>query len=158
MNVTDSIAAPVPVTLNIFVEPDNDGDGDPDITDPDDDNDDILDAWEIAHSLNPLVNDKSDNPDGDEFDNWSEYIADTDPQDADSGPTIDLGPAPATGEPLVKFPSSLNRNYTVEYRNDLNTGSWRDLQATTAGTGSEMSVSDSSTEVHRFYRLLIELP
>ncbi|EIJ34161.1 S8 family serine peptidase [Thiothrix nivea] len=64
---------------------DNDADGTPNSTDPDDDNDEMPDAWEIAHNLNPL--DHSDailDPDHDGLNNREEFNHSTDPNDADS--------------------------------------------------------------------------
>ena len=54
----------------------------------DSDDDGLPDAWELARGLNALdatgANSTSGDFDGDEFSNWSEYIADTDPRDASS--------------------------------------------------------------------------
>jgi alpha-glucosidase len=50
----------------------------------DSDGDGMPDGWEAAHGLNPLVNDASGNPDGDNRDNLAEYHAVSDPQVADT--------------------------------------------------------------------------
>jgi len=77
-------------------EPDTDNDGiidgiedanhdgvvDPTETDPcnnDTDGDGMPDGWEVDNNLNPLVNDAFDDADGDEFCNWREFLAGTDP-------------------------------------------------------------------------------
>jgi hypothetical protein len=52
---------------------DSDHDGIPDALDPDDDNDGMPDAWEIAHGLNPLVNDAAGDIDGNGIPNGVEY-------------------------------------------------------------------------------------
>ncbi len=54
----------------------------------DSDNDGLPDGWEVAHGLSPLLPSGVDgalgDPDGDGMDNLSEYIADTNPRDAQS--------------------------------------------------------------------------
>jgi len=52
----------------------------------DDDNDGMPDSWEIAHGLNPLVNDAHLDKDGDGFTNLREYLAGTNPNDPKSVP------------------------------------------------------------------------
>lgn len=147
------------ITAVIIEElPDTDGDGIPDETDPDDDNDGMPDAWELANSLNPRLDDRAGNPDGDGYDNWTEYVADTLAQDGGSFQTFSIELAPGTGEPTVRFHTSGIRNYAIEYRDDLTSGSWQDLGSVFSGTGSEMTIPDPTSETNRFYRLRIQLP
>ncbi|MSU57647.1 MAG: hypothetical protein EXS35_05615 [Pedosphaera sp.] len=47
----------------------------------DTDGDGIPDGWEVHHGLNPLVNDASDDPDGDDVTNYQEYLANSNPHD-----------------------------------------------------------------------------
>jgi chitinase len=63
----------------VTIAPDRDGDGIPDAEDLDNDNDGMPDAWEIAHGLNPLVNDAAGDLDGDGISNLAEYLAGSDP-------------------------------------------------------------------------------
>ncbi|NNC87940.1 MAG: cadherin-like domain-containing protein [Akkermansiaceae bacterium] len=158
VSVSDGTAPAVEVTLNITVQPDNDGDGIPDGTDPDDDNDGMPDSWESANSLDPFTDDRDGDPDRDGRDNWSEYVADTDPQDPASRQFLTVEPDPTTGNPRIRFSSSAARRYTVEYSDTATPGSWQDLAPTMMGTGSEMTVIDPSGVPRRFYRLRIELP
>ena len=138
------------------VDPDDDNDGTPDVSDPDDDNDGMTDAWEAANNLNPLLYDRNGNPDGDAYDNWAEYVTDTLAQDEGSFQTflVEL----ASGNPTVRFGTSSNRRYAVEYRGGLATGQWQNLGPAFSGTGSEMTKPDPDFFTNRFYRLRIELP
>lgn len=158
VRATDLDGAYVEDLFEVTVQLDSDGDGDPDLTDPDDDNDEMVDAWELAHSLDPFLDDASVDADLDGNDNWSEFIADTDPQDPASVQTFSIAGAPVTGDAVVSFRTSANRRYAVEYHDDLGPAPWTDLGSSFWGTGSEMSVTDSTSSTRRFYRLNIELP
>lgn len=124
----------------------------------DSDDDGIPNAWESAYSLNPDIDDASDDPDNDGYDNLAEYAANTDPLAQSSAPACSIELAAVTGDPTIRFATSNSRSYCVEYSADLALGSWTDLQPAAAGTGDEMTVSDNSGEVSRFYRLRIALP
>ena len=139
------------------VDPDDDNDGTPDVTDPDDDNDGMTDEWETANSLNPLLDDRHENPDGDAYNNWGEYVTDTLAQDGGSFQTFSVMTG-ATSDVAVQFSSSSNRNYGVEYRSNLLSGMWMDLGAVRPGTGSEMTIPDTNAVPTRYYRLRIEVP
>jgi len=66
-----------------WLDTDNDGTGNN--ADPDDDNDGMPDTWEEQYNgLDPLVNDASQDIDGDGFKNIDEYRARTDPTDPES--------------------------------------------------------------------------
>jgi hypothetical protein len=58
---------------------DTDGDGIGNNADEDDDDDGMPDAWEIEFELNPLVDDATEDPDGDGISNLEEYLGGTDP-------------------------------------------------------------------------------
>ncbi|MCK4564386.1 MAG: fibronectin type III domain-containing protein [Verrucomicrobia bacterium] len=124
----------------------------------DTDGDGMPDDWENAHSLNPLVDDKAGNPDLDAYNNWAEYVTDTDPQDGNSKQTFSVELTPGTGLPTVRFRTSASRRYAVEYRVDLSTGTWLELGPSFSGNGTEMTVPDLAIGPRRYYRLRIELP
>ena len=63
----------------VSIAADRDGDGIPDAQDLDNDNDGLPDAWEIAHGLNPFVNDAAGDLDGDGISNLAEYLTGSDP-------------------------------------------------------------------------------
>lgn len=140
------------------IQADNDGDGIPDATDPDDDNDGIPDEWEDRHELDSFVADASEDPDVDGLDNWSEYVADTDPQDSSSMQDFVVEPGSGSGVPTIRFSTSASRRYTVEYSSDLTSESWQPLAPSALGTGSEVVITDNATASRRFYRLVTELP
>ncbi|UCF92033.1 MAG: DVUA0089 family protein [Desulfobacterales bacterium] len=62
-----------PLVANL-AQADNDDDGSGNICDDDDDNDKIPDAWEIAHNLDPLVDDAAKDVDNDGIYNLKEYL------------------------------------------------------------------------------------
>jgi hypothetical protein len=83
-----------PIDWRATVDPDFDGDGDPNETDPDDDNDGMPDDWEAqyAPTLNPLIDDAQEDPDGDGVTNYNEFQSGTDPTDFYSRPHHVPGP------------------------------------------------------------------
>jgi alpha-tubulin suppressor-like RCC1 family protein len=88
VNPTDFTALSNFIIITAFADPD--GDGLPTWqerelgTNPflaDSDGDGIPDGWEVAHALNPIVNDAAADPDGDGLTNLQEYAGGTDPHD-----------------------------------------------------------------------------
>ena len=84
---------------DVQMEADTDGDGlwntEETSTNPllaDTDGDSMPDKWEIAHGLNPLVDDGAPDPDGDGFTNRQEYWANTDPQNFSEHPGMPSDP------------------------------------------------------------------
>ena len=125
----------------------------------DSDGDTMPDSWEHDHGLRPLdPTDAMENPDGDAFDNLSEYIADTDPQDGGSFLCIvAISNAPS---PAICFTSSAARVYTLWYRDTLTTGEWAHIQAQVniPGHGGLDHLTDGGSATSRFYRISVELP
>lgn len=61
-------------------------------SDADSDGDGMTDVWEVAHGLNPLIDDSAGDPDGDGWTNLQEYLRGGDPQvDFTLGQAADVG-------------------------------------------------------------------
>jgi hypothetical protein len=90
----------------------------------DSDKDGLPDSWELAHGLNATnKNDATLDADGDSLSNMQEYIAGTDPQDAQSYLRIDATNGPANGA-ILAFLAVSNRTYSVIYRTNLTNNTW----------------------------------
>ncbi len=90
---------------------------------------------------------------------WEEYVADTDPSD----PTHYLHVSGVTTGPQVRVrfePSSIDRVYTLQYKDRLDTGTWTDVPGTgpRPGLGGQDTMSDASPPAARFYRIHVRLP
>jgi formylglycine-generating enzyme required for sulfatase activity len=138
--------------------PDNDGDGVGDLVDPDDDNDGMPDTWETTNGFDPLsAADAEGDADGDGMSNVEEYVAGTDPGDAQkrfqcSGFSVQEGVAALT------FGSVTGRLYGVVYRDDLFDPTWSVLTNDIQGTGGAIGVVDLAMVGRRVYRIRVRLP
>ena len=125
----------------------------------DSDGDTMSDTWEHVHGLRPLdPSDAAENPDGDAFDNFAEYIADTDPQDRNSAFCIvAISNAPPAD---IWFTSSAARVYTLWYCDALTNSVWTRVpdQTGVPGRGGLDRLTDSGSATNRFYRLSVDLP
>lgn len=84
----------------------------------------------------------------------------TDPFSASSkpAPVTTLRDA-VTGQFTITWSSANGRSYTIEYRDDLATGSWQPLTSVTAtGTSSSYTDTTSTTQPQRFYRVTTQIP
>ena len=93
-------------------------------------------------------------PDHDRMTNQEEYLAGTNPLDANSVLRVSL--EPALGAYLLKFTAISNRAYQVDYRAALGAGSWSVLtNISAAPVNRALSVLDPviSGVTNRYYRL-----
>ncbi|MDF7823479.1 lamin tail domain-containing protein [Pontiellaceae bacterium B12227] len=132
----------------------------------DSDLDGLPDQWEADHALPfNLPGDGTVDIDSDSMDNYSEYVAGTDPNDSNSHFRIEIGSI--TGEAIVVFDSipatgsgydGVRREYAIEYSPDLIspisplTGA-TNIQA----TGSPIAVTNSTPTNQGFFRGTVNL-
>jgi len=120
-------------------------------------------AWLTQYNLTEggLTFDEAEalDSDGDSFFNWQEFIAGTDPTNSASAFRIvglDPGP-PAT----VTFePATPDRDYTLQYVDDLVNGVWDAVPGQGPRMGGEGvdTMEDAGDVPARFYRISVELP
>jgi hypothetical protein len=134
--------------------------------DPDSDGDGIPDSWmlQIFGHATALAGDHSrpqDDADGDGMTNLQEYLAGTDPLDAQSNlKLIFQGMDFATSRPQFSFTAMPGIGYTLQYSDNLASGTWQKLRDEPAGdsirtaTLSDPSGTNSSA---RFYRVVTPL-
>ena len=129
-------------------------------TNADSDADSLPDSWEVARGLDPRVatttNGAAGDADGDAVDNWSEYVADTDPQSSTS--MFAVAVSPGTDDWLIQFVSSGARIYSLQYAESLSSPiQWSDVigQTNRTGVGGSMSLSDTNAADFRAYRVRV---
>lgn len=123
----------------------------------DTDMDGMPDNWELWNGFNPFESaDALQDEDGDKFVNFKEYIAGTDPFNALSSLTAEIGPDGISMR--LTFPSVSNRFYSAEWCSNLVTADWQTLTGEFQGTGTLLSLLDTNQANSRFYRLKVALP
>jgi len=120
----------------------------------DTDRDGIPDSVETRLGLDPnAAGDAVEDRDGDTMTALEEYIAGTNPMDANSRLKVDRLLFP--GSALIEFSAISNRTYTVQFTEDLKTGQWTNLRSVSARAANHaVSLLDSNPGRSRFYRLV----
>jgi hypothetical protein len=115
----------------------------------DSDADKIDDHWEIRYGgdLDPVAD-----TDNDGLNDLQEYYADTIPTNADSTLVVSILASNAL-ERAVMTASSTGRVYFLQYRTNLLTGLWSNLQTNVPGVGGVLSLLDTNDLVEGFYRI-----
>gem|GEM_PF-4679498 len=137
---------------------DSDGDGDADAADTDDDNDEMPDSFENAFGLDPTNElDAVLDADQDGLNNLAEFIAATDPTNAESVLTITA--LQFTNSILISFGSSSGRVYALEFNDDPVTGTWTNMAGITniSGSGGTAAFLDTNNPLRRLYRISVGL-
>jgi hypothetical protein len=117
------------------------------------DQDGMEDGWEIEHGLDPgSPADAGFDPDGDRATNHDEFVAGTDPRDADSVCRITRILRTGTGCQL-SFPAVEGRSYDIEYRPDWGALGWQVVTnfpvASTANLDVEVTVPAGPAGIFR---------
>ncbi len=132
-----------------------------DDSDSDSDGDGMPDAWELRYGLAPdEAADAGADSDGDGPGNRDEWVADTDPTNALSYFAV-LSAQVAVDAFAVSCLTSSNRLYTLQYRDDLQSGSWSNVfrEKQIGGVGAVTNLVDTGPlPDNRFYRLMVETP
>ena len=121
---------------------------------PDSDKDGIPDDWETQFGFDPNnAADRDQDSDGDKMTNYQEYLAGTDPKNPQSNLRVDLTTQP--GSALIRVGAMPNRTYSVQYRDNLQTGNWARLTDITAQSTAHVEVlPDPGYTTNRFYRVV----
>jgi len=117
------------------------------------DRDGIPDVTENQLGLSPSnPADAALDGDGDGMSNRAEYTAGTDPASNLSYLRIDQGPGAAT----VSVAAISNRTYTVQFTDNLNSGTWSRLADIVARTNNRVETfTDPAWTTNRFYRVAV---
>jgi len=122
----------------------------------DTDGDGIADAWELIYTNTLTAFTASSDTDGDGFSDKNEYLADTNPKDANSKLAITAFSTPSGGTlPSVTWQSALTRQYHIEKSLSLTTPSWFDSGLgliSPDGTSTTRNFADTNAPM-RFYRM-----
>lgn len=125
----------------------------------DSDGDSMSDDWEVANQLDPLdPTDAAQDPDHDGLTNLQEYLAGTDPHNANSTVRIVGVTSAGAGYVRLSFLTVANRNYQLEYTSSFSGGLWKAAAGIYAGTGEVISLvvpQPPAGEQARFYRVRV---
>jgi hypothetical protein len=121
----------------------------------DSDGDGVPDSWEIAHGTAWTVPDGNADPDHDGLSNLQEFLAGTDPLDAQSSLKLQAQWSGGSNVTL-QFTVSANRSYSLVYKDSLGTADWTRLADVPAHeTNWVYSIVDPAAgSSNRFYRVV----
>ncbi len=125
----------------------------------DDDADGMPDSWEFDHGLNIDTNDAAGHNDDDGISNYAEYLADTDPTDAES--VLAMIDIEMTNSVVVAWKGGKQARQFLEVRTDLvsSTEQWSAIYTNEPDTPvTNLFVDTSPTNDLRFYRIRVERP
>ena len=108
----------------------------------------LFSQFEVGEGIASDVNDI----DGDGFDNGSEFLAGTSPENASD--FFQLYALPSSG---FSFDSVAGHSYTVYGKTNLTSGSWEVFQQGISGTGAEISILNATNAPAGFFRVEVGL-
>jgi hypothetical protein len=97
----------------------------------------------------------NEDPDGDGYTTWQEYVLGTLPKDKSSTFKAECFMGP--NGPQIKCSSLSGREYDVLYCDDLSNTNWLPLRARMEGTGAELTAEDTENVPGRFYKILVRM-
>jgi len=124
--------------------------------DMDTDADGLPDVWELFHGTDAWVSDAEADPDGDGATNAQEFVAGTEPRDANSALRIAWIQNLGAGAVELSFIAISNRSYSVQWRRSTGSGIWMKLTdvPTEPSTRTVTLPHIDPLETMRFYRLV----
>ncbi len=114
-----------------------------------------IDSWKALHFTsaelsNPAISGDNADPDGDSQSNVQEYIAGTNPRDAQS--VLRLEVIAASSATRLRFQAEAGRSYSLLYRSSLSSGAWQKLSDVSAVPASQsIEITDASSSGARYY-------
>ncbi len=119
---------------------------------PDSVGDGVPDSWRSYYGIS---NDQADS-DGSGFTNYQDYLAGTDPNDANSRFAVQSTQLSGGGGFTLSWQSQPGLIYEVQYSGDLNSGVWQTVTPSFNGTGGILNWTDPNPiSGSKFYRVTI---
>jgi sugar lactone lactonase YvrE len=122
--------------------------------------DGIPDSWRLLWfgTVSNALSAADADPDGDGANNWQEYVAGTNPNDATSVFQFIPGAAASSSPAFtLQWSSVINKSYTIQSAFDMSSSNWTTLATNIPGTGQTMQWTDSNaTGQAEFYRALVQ--
>lgn len=137
--------------INWFAAPPTAGSLSP-LTSQDADADGVPDLWELRHGTDPSTADGSADPDGDRFNNYSEWLAGTDPQDSGSFLRLEAMPA-GPGMITLRFDAQTNRSYTLLKADTPDSNIWLSATNILASDSNRLITIPQPVSGKQFYRV-----